>query len=598
MAWLVPFLAIAALAPYPALAESTSVLSRFPSSGLDQPAGSASLTDGPNALSVNPAGLGFQRGFSLFYLHETGPEPGRELASSSGDGIYLGDRFFGFLGLGFGVEWMRPKVGESRPDLHYRRTNWAFSLGGDALALGAVAHVFTHGVMDNHTSWDVGAMARPDRHVSLGFTIRDVGAPSAAGAPLPRHYVASIGARPFGDWLTLAVDGEVLGGENDRIENGFGALRLGYTALARVIPGVTVFSSLAHRIDGDAPLLIQAGLEVDVDGLGVVGTPLIRTRDGDAGFLLGATLRAFDVPSLDLAPRRTVARVDLDKALSREGELRLFGGASRDPLVDFVAGLEDLGRDDRVGGVILEVRSPDLGMGRAYEVRRAIELFREASGKKVGVLLYGADDATSFLATGADRVWVTPDAALFVNGFSSDAEFFAGTLEMIGVSVDVAKVGAYKNAPDAFTRRDASPAQKEVARSLLDDIYPRYVAAVSDARGLEPEAFRAAVDRGVLTPKEAQELGLIDAVIYPDQLEEKASELVGRPVHLSKETLEPASWKSWGPAHEIAVIPIEGTISGGYNEGGFGFVRTTGARSVVASLQEAAADPQVRAILL
>jgi len=518
-------------AALPAAAESTSVLTRSPSSGLDQPAGSASLTDGPNALAVNPAGLGFQRGLSLMYLHETGPGTEGGFDTADGDGLYLGSQLFGALGFGIGVEWLRPEPTSDQAGVHYRRTSWALSLGDESLALGGVAHVFTHGFMDR-TTWDLGLMVRPVRYVSVGFTVRDLFGPSAAGVPLPRHYVGSVGARPFGDWLTLAVDGEVLGAENDAIDHGFESMALGYTAIANLVNGVGLFASVTHRVDGGIPVVIQSGLSIDLDGLGVFGTPLWRTKDGDAGFLVGATLRAYDVPSLDLAPRRKVVQVDLDKALSPTGELRLFAEEPRDPLLDFVAGMEDLARDPQVGGVILEVRSPAIGMGGAFEVRRAMEDFRR-TGKKVGVLLYGADDATYSLAAAADRVWVTPDAALFVNGFSSDAMFFGGTLQMIGVSVDVARVGKYKNAPDALTRRDASDAQKEITRALLDDIFPRYVADVAADRGITEEQFRAALDQGILTPAEAVDLGLVDEAIYPDQLEDRAAALLGAPAFLS-----------------------------------------------------------------
>ncbi|HWV36846.1 MAG TPA: signal peptide peptidase SppA [Vulgatibacter sp.] len=580
----------------PAAAQATGVLDRFPSSGLDQPAGSASLTDGPNALAVNPAGLGFQRGLSLMYLHETGPGTRGGFDTADGDGLYLGDRILGFIGFGVGVEWVRPNASDD--ELHYRRTSWALSVGDESISLGGAAHVFTRGLMDDRTTWDLGLMVRPVRFASVGFAVRDLFGPSAGGVALPRHYVASIGARPFGDWLTLAVDGEVLGAENEDVAHGFGSMALGYTGIARILRGVSVFTSFTHRVDGGDPLVIQGGLSLDVDGLGLFGTPLARTKGGDAGFLLGATLRAYEVPPFEPSPRPKVVQVDLEKALASRNELRLFPGEPRDPLLDFVAGVEALALDDRVQGLILDVRSPDLGMGRAFEVRRALEAFRRR-GKKVALLLHQADDAIYSLAAAADKVWVTPDAALFVNGFTSDALFFGGTLEMIGVSVDVAKVGAYKDAPDAFTRRDATDAQKEVTRSLLDDIWPRYLAEMAAARGMSEARFRGAVDRGILSPEEAIDLGLADEAIYPDQLEERAGALLGEPAHLSREVpFGPRRWASWGPAPEIAVIPIEGTITAGFSEGGFGLVQTTGARTVVKSLQEAAGDPQVRAIVL
>ncbi|AKU92069.1 signal peptide peptidase SppA, 36K type [Vulgatibacter incomptus] len=577
-------------------AEATSLLTRFPTSGLDQPAASAALDDGPASIAVNPAGLGFQRGLALRYLHETGPGDGGMLASAKGDGLYLGDRFFGFLGFGVSMEWVRPKGDASLSLLHYRRTSWGLTIGSDSFSLGGAAHVFTNGALDDRASWDVGLMARPVRFLSVGFTIKDLDGQSFDGEKIPRQYVLGVGARPFGDWLTLAVDAEVLGSENRSVDHGFEAMNLGYTARVEVIPGLRVLASLTHRIDAEVPLIFQTGLALDTAHLGLDGTPLIRTRDGSAGFLVGAELRAWERRGLDLAPHRRVAVVDLTHALSPASELRLFPSEVRDPMVDFVAGLDRLAKDRDVGGVILEIRStPDVAMGKAYEIRQAISEFRQ-SGKPIAVLLFAADDATYFLASAADRVYATPDAALFVNGFSSRADFLADTLKLIGVTVDVAKVGAYKNAPDALTRSSISDEQKEVIHSMLDDVFPRYVDTVAASRNLSPARFRALVDTGVLTSQQALEGGLIDRVLFPDELAEEMRGLVHGAVGLVDTRLEAEEWTSWGPAPEIAVIPIEGTITAGHASGGL--VQTTGARSVVAALESAARDPEVRAIVL
>ncbi len=577
-----------------ASAEATSVLSRMPTSGLDQPGASAALTDGPDAVAVNPAGIGFQRGLALDYLHETGPSHEGGLSTANGDGLYLGTRFFDFLGLGVAMEWIRPKAERDLDRLHYRRTSWSLALGGESLSLGAAAHVFTRGIVDD-TTWDLGLMARPNRFFSVGFAIRDVDGPSAGGVPVPRRYVGAVAGRPFGDWLTLAVDAEVLGAENRFVDHGFGSMALGYTAWAWLTDGVRVFSSLTHRVDGDGPIVIQAGLSLDSKGFGLIGTPLVRTKDGSAGFLVGASLSANQPRGLDLAPSQRVAVVDLSEGLAAGSELRLLPGETRDPMIDLVMGLDRLARDDRIGGVVVEIRSLDAGMGKAFEIRQALRNFRR-SGKPLAVLLYQADDASYFVATAADRIYVTPDAALFINGFSNEADFFAGTLEMVGVSVDVAKVGAYKNAPDAFTRRAPTDEQKEVMASLLDDVFPHYVQALATSRDLPEAQVLDLLNQGVLTPTQALEGGLVDGVLYPDELAGELARFTGSG-DLQRTLLRPEPWTSWGPAPEIAVIPIEGTITGGHS-GGAPLVQTTGARSVVESIEAAANDPQILAILL
>lgn len=586
--------ALIALAARPAAAQVAADLVAVPTEGLQQPAASASFTEGAAAAVVNPAAIGLGD-LSLRYLHQEGIDGGN-FASANGDGLYVGGSLIGPLGGGFAVEWLRHRPGIG--DL--RRTTWALSLGGEALSVGAGLHLFSadFGPLDDVVSVDVGAIARPARWLSLGFSVLDVDASSFAGGQLPRQYVGAVGLRPFGDWLTLAVDGIVLGGEAPASESGFDDMRLGYTARARVLQGLSLIGGLSHRLDGDGPVAAQVGLAVDFSRLGLEAVPLLQSGEGNPGFLVAAELHTHERRGLELRPAGHVAVVDLDAQLRRSSGLQLFASPARDAMVEAIEGLHRLAGDDRVDALVVKIDSlPEVGQGKAWELRQALLDFR-ASGKKLVTLLSGGDDTEYYVASAADRVYATPDAAFFVNGFATRVDFLADTLGMLGVEVEAVKIGTWKNAPDQLTRSSITEAHAEVVNSMLDDLFGRYVRDVSQSRGLDPDKFRAALATGIQSPQLAKELGLVDDVVYPDELEEKLGELIGRHAIAENVGLQPEPWTSWGEAPVIAVIPIEGTITGGHTGGDFGLVDTTGAETVVAAVRSAAADPRVRAIVL
>src|SRR5690606_41627739 len=96
-----------------------------------------------------------------------------------------------------------------------------------------------------------------------------------------------------------------------------------------------------------------------------------------------------------------------------------------------------------------------VGLGNAWDLHRAI-LDLRARGKRVVAFVEEADDATYLVASAADHVIASPAAFFVVNGLASRADFFARTLDLIGVQVEAARVGRYKSAPETFTRSSIS----------------------------------------------------------------------------------------------------------------------------------------------
>src|SRR6267378_4923858 len=519
--------------------------------GAVPPGQSFSLQDDGSSLAGNPAGLGFVRGFEADFLHNG------YYGSRNGDANAL-DLAFGAgpLALALGFDWLN-QSDASGSRSSYRRTSIGGALRLGELSLGAVHRGFSG--VDLSQAWDFGALARPFRWLSLGAAALDANRP----ALLPRQWVMSAALRPWRERLDLAADLRWTECTNAPAGSACGIDHRNwiFTAQARVRQGVTLIGQLAV-LDGSQTTGL-VGLQLDLGHLGVTyGTGMGGLPAWDTWRLRASTERW---PALRVLER--AVEIDLRKALSppRPGPLALvFGATSRDPLAETILTLRRLSRDPATRLVVLRSGGLPLGLGRAEELRAAIENLK-GSGKKVLFYLESGGDLEYSVALAADRIYTAPEAVLLVNGFAATALFAAAGLDKLGVKAEFFRVGAYKNAPDLFTRSGMSREQREVESSLLDDLFGRYLKRISDARHLDESRVKSLLDEGILKPGEAVQAGLIDGLVYPDQLQEEAGKLLGRKVSLRKVgTDEPALRDvRWGGRPEIASMG-DVAASGGY----------------------------------
>ena len=188
---------------------------------------------------------------------------------------------------------------------------------------------------------------------------------------------------------------------------------------------------------------------------------------------------------------------------------------------------------------------------------------------------------------------------LLVDGLQSNILFLGGTAEKLGVTVDVARVGAYKNSPDQFTRTDMSPEQREAISAYLDTDVREISAAVTASRHLTAEEWAASIDEGLKSCQRARELKLIDEVLAPAAAEKRIAELIPHARLIAKYPEETERTGRWGSQPRIAVIPVVGTISGGASgQDPLGLSTSAGADSFIRAIESAASDSQVRAIVL
>jgi protease IV len=573
--------------------------------GVEPPVRSLLLDDDATALSGNPGSLAFAGKLQLDFVHESGTG-GSDL---SGNGVYLAGGL-PHLVLGTAFEWTRP--GETCAALSPCGRRFSLGAGVQAgpLGIGATYHSHSSGEstdLDRLTSWDLGAVVRPARYLALGFAALDVNAPFFAGTRLPRRYAASLGIRPFEERLSLTADAYVseCSGTPAFFTSpgpracGAGSPDLRFSADLAIVPGVHVVGQLGYgaqveRVSG------QVGLQFDGSHLGIRAAHEFHPGGGRSGFKVRLSQQS--QPAYVFGSRMAV-EIDLDRALRRPSlslfDLVLGRGPPPDPLALTLSALRRLALDRRSGAVVLRTSGLPLGMGSAEELRTGIGQLR-AAGKKVIFYLESGGDLEYYVASSADRVFAAPQAVLSVNGFSATAIFAAAGLDKLGVKAEFFRVGAYKTAPDLFTRSESSSEQREVQEALLDDVYGRFVRAVVERRGVTEAKLKGLLDKGLLKPGEAVNEKLLDGLVYPDQLGEEVGKLFGADkMHLEKIDVEPPDAKQtrWGGRDRIGIVRVEGDILA---QGGdvLGAVKVASAYRIARRIRALADDPGILAIVV
>ncbi|RPI13343.1 MAG: signal peptide peptidase SppA [Acidobacteriales bacterium] len=256
--------------------------------------------------------------------------------------------------------------------------------------------------------------------------------------------------------------------------------------------------------------------------------------------------------------------------------------------------------DDRIKAVVLMPAGIDAGWAKLQELHADLARLVK-SGKPVVAYLRTPSVREYYLATAASRIYMPPEDMLDLKGLRAELNYFRGTLDKLGVQVDIEHAGKYKDYGDMFTRTSMSPETAEVLNSILDEVYGHLIETVAAGRKKQAVEVRAVIDEGPFLARQALSKGLVDALLYEDQvfgdLEKKAG--VGRLERLSaRNYLRATSPDEESRAeHRIALVVGEGAIAG--RQGG-GLDADTGlnAPSFIRLLRQIGDDTTIRAVIV
>ena len=290
----------------------------------------------------------------------------------------------------------------------------------------------------------------------------------------------------------------------------------------------------------------------------------------------------------------------------------------RTRLQDLLDGLRRAADDDRVRVLVVKVGGSRIGLAKVQELRAAIGDFRK-SGKlavawseSFGDFVHG--NLPYYLASGFDRIYLQPSGTLGLTGVAVEQVFLHDALEKLGVDFQSAKRYEYKSAADQLTESGFTGPAREAAARLAESVTEQLVAAVAAGRGLSVERATGLVRRGPFLAEQALAEGLVDGLLYRDEVYDQVRKEAGPDATLlylqryqrtqsfgdlpkrlghSVQGITPGQHERF-----VATIYAHGAIrhgrSGRGGPGGSGM----GSDTVAAALRAAAADDGARAVVL
>lgn len=176
--------------------------------------------------------------------------------------------------------------------------------------------------------------------------------------------------------------------------------------------------------------------------------------------------------------------------------------------------------DEGNKGILLYIDSPGGGVFESDELYNKLMEYKEATGRPV--YAYMASTAASgglYVSMAADKIYANRMAMTGSIGVIMSSIDTSKLEEMIGIKEENITSGPNKAMGNPLTDE-----QRKILQSLVDESYEYFVDVVSEGRGLDREAVYKLADGRVYSPKQAQELGLIDGVLgYDDTVREMLS---------------------------------------------------------------------------
>ena len=296
--------------------------------------------------------------------------------------------------------------------------------------------------------------------------------------------------------------------------------------------------------------------------------------------------------------------------------VRFVTGAGRPMLLrEAVAAIHRAADDDRVAGLISRVQLQATPPAVVQELRDAIIEFTTAKPSLAWAETYPGT-LSYYLASAFGEVWMAPSGTVGLIGFATNALFLRDALDKAGVEAQFVARGEFKSAANLFTEDRYTDAHREADSRLIESLHAQVWSGIAESRGIDTETLDALADRAPLLRDDAIEAKLLDRIGFRDEAYLRIAQRAGAqnltspdghdapPRLFLSRYAQTRSGARAIPVREskptIAVVTVAGPIVSG--RGGpqvLPFSRSSaGGDTIAAALREAAADDEVKAVVL
>ncbi|ACY58808.1 protease IV [Yersinia pestis D106004] len=293
----------------------------------------------------------------------------------------------------------------------------------------------------------------------------------------------------------------------------------------------------------------------------------------------------------------------------RQWGRELLGASSNrlqeNSLFDIVETIRLAKDDDNINGLVLSLSDlTGADQSSLQYIGKALREFRD-TGKKIYAVGDSYNQTQYYLASFANKIYLSPQGAVDLHGFASNNLYYKSLLENLKVTTNIFRVGTYKSAVEPMIRNDMSAAAREADSRWVGGLWQNYLTTVSANRRLTPEQLfpgAAGVISGLQVAggsqaKYALDSKLVDQLAARPEVESALVEAFGWNKktndfnYISIYDYQPTPAPQQG--EQIAVLFANGAIIDGPQPPG-----NVGGDTLAAQIRQARLDPKIKAVIL
>lgn len=228
--------------------------------------------------------------------------------------------------------------------------------------------------------------------------------------------------------------------------------------------------------------------------------------------------------SIDFGIR--ISEQNIDDPFSSINPLQGTSGKTQG-IYSLIRSIDKAATDPAIKFIYMNLSSLNAGITHTEELRSALERFR-TSGKPVIAYADNFSQPAYYLSTVADKIYLSPTGMLPLTGVSISTIFFKDLLDKLGVEVQLVRHGKFKAAAEQFISNKMSPENREQLQAYVNAVWSTWASQIASAREIPVEKINLLADNlSLSTAQDALEAGLVDELLYKDQLIEKLITLFG-----------------------------------------------------------------------
>ena len=273
-------------------------------------------------------------------------------------------------------------------------------------------------------------------------------------------------------------------------------------------------------------------------------------------------------------------------------------------LDDVLAAIDKAEGNDKIKGIYIEagMLSAD-SYASLTAIRNALLDFKK-SGK--WIVAYGDvyTQGVYYVASVADKVFLNPSGQVDWHGIASQPIFLKDLMAKFGVKMQLAKVGAYKSAPEMFTADKMSDANREQVTTYINGLWQNICKGVSESRKISVAQLNAYADSFVTLSdaKDFVKYKFVDKLIYTDGIKAEINKLLKNEADDDINTVSLADMKvgkgKEDKGEEIAVYYACGDIGDSETGGMMSRGHSIVGKTVCQDLEDLMEDDDVKAVVL